>query len=447
LKATFDLTGLLPHQRAFVLDDREGWTTGLVSGYGQGKSVALALRALLLSLRYPGTTGALVSPTFRMGRDILRPLVEGEAARRAPWLRLRWVAQDSLWTLPDVGSTILLRSGDDAGRLVGLNADWVGLDEAALIDDAALRTALSRARVGPRMGFAVSTPEGRSGAFYQIFGRGPDPARAIDVIRGACWPRGSQAPVNTIRFFGHRRELLAAYLMGEFVSMHEGRVYPGFDAGKAVAPQALDPDADLLAALDFNVSPACWVVAQERRGRFLVLDEVRESGAGSTELAARAFVARFPPEVVRSRRVVLYGDASGRARSTAALGSDWDVVRDVLGAAGWEVVLRVPAGNPPVIDRVNAVDRALAVGEVLLDPKCRGLVESFERTAWKPGTRTIDKPAGETWTHAADALGYLIAFERPVRGRAVVATNAAPAASPTAPAGFRWSKPRAAAGW
>ena len=441
MNAAFDLTGLLPHQRTFVLDDREEWTSALICGYGGGKSTALALRILLLAARYAVSVTLAVSPTYRLARDVMKPSLEREAARRAPWLRLRWVAQDSLFVLPDFGSKILLRSGDAADRLVGVNADVVAVDEGGLVDDDALRTALSRARVGPKMACVASTPEGTGNALFQLFGAGDDPARRISVVHGRVWPKDSAAPFNTVKYFSHRPELLRAYLHGEFTPLYVGRCYPSFDR-TLVAPQPIDHGAELLLGVDFNIVPSAWTVVQRRRGAYAVVGELSERGAGSTAMTAEAFVRRYRAGDFAAPRATVYGDASGRNRGTRSVSSDYDIVQKILGDAGWQVAVRVPAANGPVVDRVNALDRMLAARELLVDPSCERLIASLERTSWVEGKREISKPSGEDWTHHGDALSYLAVAERPVRGRAVVATNAAPLVG--VPTGFSWNKKRAA---
>jgi hypothetical protein len=73
--------------------------------------------------------------------------------------------------------------------------------------------------------------------------------------------------------------------------------------------------------------------------------------------------------------------------------------------------------HPPVADRVNSVNRMLqaANGSVRLfvDPKCKKFIEALEQTQYVPGSREVDKKAGVE--HAADAAGYCIEFEFPVR--------------------------------
>jgi hypothetical protein len=72
----------------------------------------------------------------------------------------------------------------------------------------------------------------------------------------------------------------------------------------------------------------------------------------------------------------------------------------------------IPKANPPVRRRVELVNGKLcnAAGDVglLVDPKCRKLIQDFESVSWVEGTHEIDKQRDSRLTHLSDALGYLV---------------------------------------
>ena len=68
--------------------------------------------------------------------------------------------------------------------------------------------------------------------------------------------------------------------------------------------------------------------------------------------------------------------------------------------------------NPAVVDRVNAVNRALD-DNLIIDPKCKALIEDLEKVVNKQGTREIDK-SNKDLTHMSDALGYAVHWEKPI---------------------------------
>ena len=102
---------------------------------------------------------------------------------------------------------------------------------------------------------------------------------------------------------------------------------------------------------------------------------------------------------------IAYPDATGHKRGSSAMFSDIDL----LIKGGFKV--KALKTNPRVIDRVNAVNKALD-GNIIIDPKCKGLIEDLEKTCNKEGTREIDK-SNKALTHFTDAFGYFIYWEFP----------------------------------
>jgi hypothetical protein len=112
-------------------------------------------------------------------------------------------------------------------------------------------------------------------------------------------------------------------------------------------------------------------------------------------------------------QITIYPDPAGAYGSTKGRGeSDLDIFR----SRGFKKQ-KYRRKHPAVTDRVNAVNRMLqnANGEVRLyiDPRCKKLIEAFEQTLYVPGSREVDKKQGVE--HAADAAGYCIELEYPVR--------------------------------
>jgi hypothetical protein len=117
--------------------------------------------------------------------------------------------------------------------------------------------------------------------------------------------------------------------------------------------------------------------------------------------------------------LAVYGDASGGARKTAASATDYMILRAALKHGHANHRMMVPHANPPVTDRVNAVNARLmsASGKsnCFIHPRCKELVSDLARVSWKPGTRDIDK-RDKNRTHASDAAGYFIVREYRVSG-------------------------------
>ena len=83
---------------------------------------------------------------------------------------------------------------------------------------------------------------------------------------------------------------------------------------------------------------------------------------------------------------------------------------DIIHRGGFKV--RAGKTNPRVVDRVNAVNKALE-GNVRIDPRAKTLIEDLEKTVNKEGTREIDK-SNKLYSHASDAIGYLVNYLFPI---------------------------------
>jgi hypothetical protein len=84
--------------------------------------------------------------------------------------------------------------------------------------------------------------------------------------------------------------------------------------------------------------------------------------------------------------IQFYGDASGRARKTSAIASDWDIIMQEFPGAQ----IFVPKSNPPVERRVASVNAAFRNGKLKIDARCKTLIKDLETLAYKPGSPIFD---------------------------------------------------------
>ena len=210
--------------------------------------------------------------------------------------------------------------------------------------------------------------------------------------------------------------LAEQYLEGRFINTTSGRVYYAFDRRSHVREQGYDESRGLILSCDFNVNPMIWVITQEKGERVAVLDEIVLREADTSQAVAE-FKARFKAE---AEEVEIFGDAAGKHRDTRQVGrTDYTIIKNLMKGAR----MRVPSSNPPVKDRVNAVNLLLQsknqVKGVDIDPKCKELIKDLETLVYKEGSRgaQIDK-SDPARTHAADAFGYYISRRFPIRSGA-----------------------------
>ncbi|MFW6085017.1 MAG: terminase large subunit domain-containing protein [Gemmatimonadota bacterium] len=229
---------------------------------------------------------------------------------------------------------------------------------------------------------------------------------------------------------------------GSFVTF-EGRVYYVFSEPTHCERLwgRYDPDADLILAFDFNVSPGVAAIGQEmtlpngQRGTGWI-GEVWIPRASNTPRVCRKILQDWG---AHRGRVSCYGDATGGAEGTAKVeGSDWDLIRAILKGGdreagldgfGERLRLRVKTKNPAERARVNAVNSRLksASGTVrmMVDPaRCPHLVKDFEGVKTVEGSAgEIDKKSDPMLTHLTDAVGYYVEYEFPVRKRRAETTE------------------------
>lgn len=413
----------LPHQRTFYQFWKPDSIVAMIGGFGTGKSHAMCTKAALTCLKYPGLPGMIVSPTFRMGRDVLLVKFREVMEQDFPFLTWSFKSTEDLITINETRSTILLRSADQPTKLRGTNLGWLGMDEPGLCSREAFTDASGRVRVGPlRLIFLTGTPEGIDNWFYDLFST---PAAPYKTIRGTkrhpSIAKHYEAKLKAI--YRGQPELLKAYLNGEFVPLTSGRVYPAFSPVKSVGSVLPDENLDLLLACDFNVHPLAWCVAQDHQGTIRVLSDLAIDG--TTAEAAASFVDRFPRQGHKTGVVRVYGDRSGKSGSTRSNETDYQILQRVLEQAGWSVSICVPESNPPVTDRVNAVNALFTADKCLVSESASDLIRSLSGTIWKPGTRDINKPAGDALTHWSDAAGYLIHSLYPVDSEILAHSNVA----------------------
>jgi hypothetical protein len=218
---------------------------------------------------------------------------------------------------------------------------------------------------------------------------------------------------------------IQAFVYGKGVILEGQPAYPTFsDTLHWREDVEIVRDQPLRLSCDFNVAPMEWVVGQivpGASGNELRMVDGISLQVATIDTACDAFLEKFPHWPAG---IVIYGDRNGKNRDVRSHRSVYDMIQHRLSSSG-PVTIQVGSVNPPVPSRLSAVNRLLknANGVTRLWIRkwtpfrtcpTRSLVRSLQRTVQKQGSEDIDKPAGETISHASDALGYLVAAEFPV---------------------------------
>ena len=394
---------LHPGQLAFV-DDTDTQIIGISAGYGAGKTRALCAKAVMLAAANQGFIGAVMEPTGPLIRDIWQnDFDDFLEAYDIPYTFRASPLPEYMLHLPGGDTKILCRSFENWSRIIGLNLAWVLADEIDTVTPAIANKAfpkiLGRLRSGNVRQFAAaSTPEGFRW-MWNTFGSDDAQQRSDRKLIKMRTVDNPHLPPDFIERLeaNYDPSLLRAYLDGEFVNLTTGQVYDRFDRTKHVTTDLPDTSREpLRIGVDFNVTNMSAVIAIRQGNRLLVIDEI--SGAHDTDALAQEIKRRYP-----NHRIYIYPDASGGNRSTNAAQTDIQILES------YGMSNQSPRSNPPVRDRVAAVQALLenGKGEVRLTiaDTCRKMIECLELQSYTE-KGDPDKDAG--YDHMNDALGYVI---------------------------------------
>lgn len=398
----------LPSQKRF--HESEARFKGFSGPIGSGKSQALCQEAIRLTYLNAGRMGLVGAPTFPMLRDSTQATLFDILERnRIPYEHNK---AENMLTLLDTGSRVVFRAVDDYERLRGTNLAWFGVDELTYTPEEAWLRLEGRLRdpLASRLcGFAVWTPKGYDWVYRKFLA---EPVEGYEVVLAQAFE--NRHVLDKVPDFYERlkssydENLYRQEVLGQYLTLAAGLVYTSFRRTEHVTDLAVAPGAPLLWALDFNVDPMASVVAQVVGGTVHVLDEIVLRHA-TTEEACEEFLRRFPRH---TQPLVVYGDASGNQRQTTG-STDYEIIREHFRRhAGAPVTYKVPRSNPAVRERVGLVNSKLknAAGEaqLLVDRKCKELIQDFEQVSYKADSNLIDKERDRRRTHVSDALGYLV---------------------------------------
>jgi hypothetical protein len=378
----------------------------VVAGRRWGKT-QLAKVSLIKFARRPRRLVWYVAPSYRMARQIMWPELVASIPRA--WVRKYHETLLSIHLIN--GSTIELKGADNPDSLRGVGVHYLVMDEVQDIDPDAWKKVLrpTLASTGGHAMF-IGTPKAYN-FLHELWSMG----QRDNPGAWASW----QFPTITSPFIplheieAARADMDEKSFKQEFEASFEtmsGRVYYPFDRNThAARPLAFNADLPIWIGQDFNIDPMSSVVFQKQRnGEIWAVDEIYLPNSNTDELC---------DEIERRYwrhldQVVIYPDPAGAYRGHQRGESDLDIFR----SRGFKKQ-KYRKKHPPVADRVNAVNRMLKAADgttkLYVDPRCKHFINALEQTLYVPNSREVDKKAGVE--HAADAGGYCIEFEFPVR--------------------------------
>jgi Intein splicing domain/Terminase large subunit, T4likevirus-type, N-terminal len=400
--------------------------------HNSGKTHCGAIWAILRSLWFPNYRGLISANSFpQLYSSTLIGLIE--ACRKyniplTPWrdsveenaiaianARRCFVGKHrAFWRVLSIGA---FTGKTQTGR--GAEYQQIWLDEGAYAPEQGFQTLDGRLRSSHGylcQGLITTSPAG----FNWLYRRFADPSRTVEMQRVyhmlVCRTLENRAHLGddyVASLTANYTDALAAQeLDAEFINSVVGRIYKKFArhvnglTGVDAKMIAYKPALALHIAFDFNATPCVAVIAQQVYNEVHVFKEFFLLDADIDELCKDmcTWIELLRPQ---NKDLYLYGDASGRARSAVSKFSAWDIVNANFKKTGLEIHKRYPASNPPVRDRVNAVNFVFRDQECFIDvDNCPELITDLEVLDFSE-TGGIDK-SDSLRSHLSDALGYLI---------------------------------------
>jgi hypothetical protein len=389
---------------------------------GAGKSLSGALKALDLAVSNQGHPGIVWAPYTRDAKEgVIRAALqilrgEHESGFNFSHLPYAYDKGTGYITLFPGGrggkeTPILVRSSEQ--DIVGTNAAWAIADELDTISPAKARHVWQQLTQRIRVGkvnqlCATTTPEGYK-FLWEYFLQEPKGSPELQAHRRLITaslftnPHVSDEYIRNL-LLSHTPEQQRARIHGEFVNLHNSRVYQYFDRQGHHVDTTMDAfgNADLWIGMDFNIDKMAAVIGVYLPNQLLILDELigtKENPIRDTPEMIARIKKRYP-----NRRVHVCPDSSGQNRDTAG----WETDLTLLQKEGW--ALHHERVQPAIDLRISNVNRLFYNGTIeppnpplcYVNTKlCPLTVKTLEQQPWDKN----DKPLKDGVT---DALGYLV---------------------------------------
>nr|UYL16712.1 MAG: terminase large subunit [Caudoviricetes sp.] len=387
-----------------------------VAGFGTGKSEVMCNSALLDSIE--GGSDSIIAmyePTYDLVRLILAPRME---EKLTDWgIRYKYNKSDNIiYTSSGQFGDFVLRTLDNPARIVGYESFRAKIDELDTLNmehaEHAWNKVIARNRqlprtykpITPKPANTVSvftTPEG----FRFVHDRWvvkKNPGYEMIQASTLSNPFLPEDYVQSLRDT-YPGQLIDAYINGEFVNLTAGTVYYAYDRRKNSSRETIKPGETLYIGQDFNVGHMASTVYVQRGKVWHAVAELVDMF--DTPDVVRAITERWKS---KGHYIVMYPDASGKNRKSNNASTS-DIAQ--LQQAGFEV--RAKSTNPPVKDRVSAMNKALESGMVMInEQECPVTARCLEQQAYDKNGEP-DKSGGVD--HQNDGTTYPIAYEMPIR--------------------------------
>ena len=319
------------------------------------------------------------------------------------------------------GSTILVGGLDDAKRaekVLGLEFSSLFLNEVSQIPYDAAQIAISRLAEKNNLKKKVyldQNPGKKSSWPYLLFHKKLNPIdqeplkKPEDYVHFLMNPRDNLQNID--KSYLELLESMPAkdrerFMEGIYQDESEGQVFYQFRADRHVKP-VQKQNGTLFVGQDFNVDPGAAIICQYINNKIYCLDEVWLRNSDTYKVAAML-------KEKGAAGASIVPDSTGANRKTSGR-SDFDILKE----QGFKIM---SVSNPFVTDKILNINRLLSEDRIIIDPKCKKLINDLEAVVWK-NNAPDQSGANKLLTHASDALGYFAWFVDPIAPLKIKATS------------------------
>lgn len=376
----------------------------MCGGLGSGKTQAGIARLALKMVQEPGLNCAYYMPTY----DLLRLRAMPGAEEMLSGLGLTNTPNRAEYSINIHGyGSIIFRSYDRPERIVAYEVahsivdelDTLPKDKAAFVWRKVSERNRQTCKGANTIGNVTTPDQGYSGFTYEKWEKKRQPGYELIKAPTISNPFLPDGYIEQIRA-NYDPILADMYLNGEFVSLHQNKVYHFFNRNRHHTDRVIKPGERLHIGLDFNIGGCCSDVFVIENNSAVAVDEFVSHDT-------RDFCNNLTR--YKGHNLTVYPDASGSANRTNASQSDIGIIM----AAGFNV--DAPKANPAVRDRINAFNSLLAHDRFKVNTdKCPELTNSLETQGYdkKNEPEKYDThPAIDDWV---DNAGYFINRRFPV---------------------------------
>ena len=409
MNLVFNPKNYYDHQWKFLTSKKP--INGLVGGFGSGKTYIFLKKTLanhLTKVNSEGqSNGWIIYPTYDLAEELfIQPFID-----MLQEYNIDYEYNIAKHRIITGYGTIKVYQLQAPQRIIGASLNYIGFDEFDVESwkncDVAFKKAIGRMRGSEDTEiYIVTSPEGFHYT-HKIFVEDDNDDRFL--VHGKTTDNKA-LPESYIRLLEstYPKPLLEAYRDGKFVNLTELSTYYNFRRHDHVKSVKYNPNLPIHIGMDFNLFPiTCTLLhySENSNPKVQVFDEIElHYGGGNeilTETLIREIKRRYP-----NKRYIAYPDPAGKSRSTSSLHSDHDLLRK----ASFE--LRVKPAAPRITDSVNAVNKAFEK-DIVIDPKCKGLITDLEQVTNLPNSRQINKKDNNR-THFTDGFRYFIDYCMPI---------------------------------